>query len=847
MMLNLLTVKKSLYWSATNSVLLSTLNSSENGLSEQEASYRLKQYGTNELVKKRKQSVVIKFLTKFTNPLVVILIAAGLISAFLGEITDFLVISTIVLVSGVIDCYQEYQAEEAAAKLNQQVAITATVLREGTRQEIPVSKVVPGDLILLSAGDIVPADSRILDSRELLVNQSTLTGESFPQEKNADVLDKQAPTVTERTNNVFMGTDVISGEAKVVVFQTGSNTEFGKLAQSLSQNRPPTEFEVGAKNFGYLLMKITLILTVVVFIVNGVFKHQILESLIFAVALAVGLTPELLPLILTINLSKGAVKMSKKGVIVKDLPAIQNFGSMNILCTDKTGTLTEDKIKLERYENLEGKDDQEVLLYGFLNSHFQTGIKNPLEKAVLEHREVSIEGFEKVDEIPFDFKRKSLSVIVKHKGKYLLITKGAPENLIKLCKKLQINNSVHNLSNNQKKRIEDRFKKLSSDGFRVLALTSKEVNFQKSYTLSDESELTFLGLMAFLDPPKESAKEALQLLQKYGVEVKILTGDNELVTKKVCEELGLPISSITTGEKLDSLNDQQLFKMVQNTTVFARLNPEQKNRIIIALKNEKDVVGFLGDGINDSISLRTADVGISVQNGVDVAKEAADLILLHKDLHILKDSIIEGRKTYGNTMKYIMMAASSNFGNIFSVAAASLFLPFLPMLPVQILLNNLLYDASQLSVPTDNINAEFLEKPRKWNINFIRHFMIIFGPISSLFDFLTFFILLIIFRATVPLFQTGWFIESLITQTLIVFSIRTKVVPFWKSKPSIFLIINLLIITILGLILPYTPLAAIFSFIIPPLRFYLILMGIIIIYFVVVEGAKRLFYSRYEL
>jgi len=838
-------IKQSLFWSLPKNTLLQILESSENGLSQDEANKRLQLYGLNELVKKPKTIILLKFLSKFTNPLILILIFASLISFLLGEIADFFVIFAIVLISGLVDFYQEHQAQNAAEKLNQKIALTTTVIREGIQSEIPLSQVAIGDILFLSAGEIIPADARILESKELLVSQGALTGESFPQEKQSNPINAEFLNILEKTNCVFMGTNIISGEAIAIVIKTGSNTEFGKIAKQLVEKRPETEFETGVKNFGFLLMKITLIMAIFVFVANAYFKHDILQSLLFAVALGVGLTPELLPMILTINLSKGALRMSKKGVIVKYLPAIQNFGSMNILCTDKTGTLTEDKIKLERYEDIEGKEVPDVLLYGFLNSYFQTGIKSPLEIAVLEHEEVSIIGFTKVDEMPFDFERKRLSVVVKNLGKNILITKGAPEEIFHICTKFQLNNSVFSLTQGRKEKLENRFKKLSSLGFRVLALAKKQVNFQKAYTQNDEKDLTFLGLMAFFDPPKASAKEALMLLQKIGISIKILTGDNELVTQKVCQELGFPVQGTITGEDVSRLTDEQLAKIVEKTTIFARLDPEGKKRIILALKKDQDVVGYMGDGINDAQSLRVADVGISVNNAVDVAKQSADLILLNKDLHVLKEGVYEGRRTYANTMKYIQMAASSNFGNIFSVAAASLFLPFLPMLPTQLLLNNLLYDFSQLAVSSDNVSFEYLEKPRKWNIGFIKHFMLVFGPISSLFDLLTFFILLYVFKAQTHLFQTGWFMESLISQTLIVFAIRTKVVPFFKSKPSIFLIINSLIIVFFGILSPILPIASIFSFVIPPISFYFYLIALVIGYFILVEIAKSKFYARF--
>lgn len=830
------------FWSLSQEDLFQKLSSQKAGLSPEEAKKRLKIFGANRLEEKKKTNVVLSFFSKFLNPLILILLFASLISAFLGELSNFFIILIIILISAGIDFYQQFNAENAAEKLKQRVSLKAEVIRSGLKQEILASEIVPGDMIFLSAGDLVPADCRIISSRELTVSESSLTGESYPVEKQVKTLNDSS-SLSERINSVFLGTSVLSGEAEALVIKTGTATEFGKLAEHLIEKRPKTEFETGIEKFGFLLAKITLILVILVFFVNAFFKHDILNSFLFALALAVGLTPELLPVIVTINLAKGASRMAKKEVIVKDLPAIQNFGSMNVLCTDKTGTLTEDKIKLERYEDLSGQENDQVLLYGFLNSHFQTGLKSPLEKAVLTH-EVNLTGFEKIDEVPFDFIRKRLSVIVKKGRENLLITKGAPENILPHCSHVFLKETSE-LTEKNRQKILERFKDLSSEGYRVLAVAYKKIESQKTYNVDDEKNLTFLGLMAFLDPPKESAKEALSLLENAGVTLKILTGDNEIVTQKVCQELGLNIEGVMLGEEIEKLTDLELEKKMQTTNIFARLNPDQKQRIILSLKKAGNVTGFLGDGINDAPSLREADIGISVQNAVDIAKESADLILLRKDLHVLKDGVLEGRKTYGNIMKYIQMGTSSNFGNMFSVAGASLFLPFLPMLPIQILLNNLLYDVSQLTVFTDNVDPEYLQTPKKWDLKFIRHFMLIFGPISSIFDFATFFILLFIFRATVPLFQTGWFVESLVTQTLIIFSIRTVVSPFFKSWPSTPLIISSLGVALAGSILPFSPLAQIFSFAPPPLKFYLLLILLIALYLLIVEKTKVWFFHKY--
>jgi len=824
------------YWSSPKEQVLSVLETSERGLSEHEAADRLKQFGPNELAKEKKKPFLIKFLGKFSNPLILILIFASVVSGLLGELTNFFIITFIIIFSAVIDFYQEYQADNAVEKLRRKVSLTATVLRDDIKKELPLSQIVPGDLIFLSAGGIVPADARLLESRDLMVDQSSLTGESYPQEKQTDIgINDQAPVIA-RTNSVFMGTHVLMGQGQAIVVRTGQLSEFGHVSQVLVEKRPATEFEKGIHSFGLMIMKITIILVLFIFFVNAVLRGEILNSLLFSLALAIGLAPELLPMILTINLSRGAMRMAKKDVIVKDLPAIQNFGSMEVLCTDKTGTLTEGKISLEAFEDLEQKKNENVLLYGHLNSVNQAGLKTPLEKTLMTQK-LATSGFKKVDELPFDFTRKRLSVIYRYQNEHLLITDGAPEGILPLC----------NFSADQKKKADQRFRTLSSQGLRVLAVASKKVPDKEKYTLSDENDLIFVGFLIFSDPPKKTAYEALQHLEKQGVTLKILTGDNELVTEKVCREIGLPIKGILLGSEISKLSEEEFQEQCLKTTIFARLDPEQKEKIILTLKKSNLVVGFLGDGINDAPSLRAADIGISVNNAVDVAKESADLILLKKDLHVLKDGVDEGRKTHGNVMKYIMMGTSSDFGNMTSLAATSLFLPFLPMLPVQILLNDLLYDMTQLVIPSDNVDSVYINKPKKWDINFIKKFMLVFGPLSSLFDFLTFFLLLLVFKASHQMFQTGWFIESISTQTLIVFAIRTKMVPFYKSRPSVILTAMLFLVVAFAWIIPLTPLGNLFSFTPLPPQFYLIILSIIASYVAIVELAKRWFYRRNEI
>jgi Mg2+-importing ATPase len=826
--------------------LLTRLETSYSGLSSQEAKKRLEIYGYNEIARKKKEIVIIEFLSHFKNPLVIILIFASLVSSFLGEIINASIIFSIILLSVILDFYQEFKAEKAAEMLKEKVAITATVLRDGIKQEVKVSEIVPGDIVYLSAGDIVPADCRVIMAKDLFVNQSALTGESFPVEKTATLVKQKDASIIEWNNYLFMGTSIVSGTAMAVVVKTGSNTEYGKIAKRLAEREPETEFERGLKNFGFFIIQTTLLLVIFVFFINAFYKRDILESLLFSVALAVGLTPELLPMIISTNLSKGAISMSKKGVIVKRLASIENFGSMDILCTDKTGTLTENRIKLVLHVNIEGENDEKVLLYSFLNSYYQTGLKSPLDEAILEYKHIDTTNYQKIDEIPFDFIRKRVSVVIEYDKQRFLITKGAPEEIIKICSYYEEKDKILDLTEEVHKKIEQKYHDLSAEGFRVLGVAYKKLKEEKNiYSINDENELIFLGFVAFLDPPKETAREALQLLNKLGIELKILTGDNELVTRKICEHLGFEIKGVVLGNEIAQMHDDALSRIVEEANVFARVTPAQKDRIINALKNNGHVVGFLGDGINDAPSLKTADVGISVNNAVDVAKETADIILLQNDLRVLGEGVLEGRRTFGNTMKYIMMGISSNFGNMFSVAGASLFLPFLPMLPIQILLNNLLYDISQFTIPTDNVDPEYIEKPKRLDITFIRRFMMFFGPISSIFDFLTFFIMLFIFNATEPLFQTAWFIESLCTQTLVIFIIRTRKTPFYKSKPSKLLLLSSIGIVSLALILPFTPLGILFKFVKPPLMFFVILLALISSYLALTEIAKKWFFKKY--
>jgi P-type Mg2+ transporter len=851
--------------------LISRFGTSTAGLSAEEATERLETYGSNDVARQAQVSIIIEFLSHFKSPLVIILVIAAIVAGVLGEITDAIIILSIVMVSVILDFTQEYRAGKAAEALRKRVATTATTLRDGTKQDIEVSGLVPGDIIVLSAGDIVPADARVIGSKDFFVDQSALTGESFPVEKFTEPVAGAGVTDTGKWNNyVFMGTSVTNGTATAIITRTGSSTQYGEIARKSAEKKPETEFERGLRRFGFLIMQVTFILVITVFFINAFFKRGVLESLLFAVALAVGLTPELLPMILSINLARGATAMSRKGVIVKRLASIQNFGSMDVLCADKTGTLTENRVTVILHVDLEGNDSDKVYLYSLLNSRYQTGLRSPLDEAIMKYKEVNTDPYQRIDEVPFDFVRKRLSVVVSENQYRFMITKGAPEEISKIISQYELNGQILGLTGDVRNKIEQRYRDLSSQGYRVLGVCYLKVTESKTtYAVADENNMVFLGFIAFMDPLKETAGESLELLRQAGVKLKVLTGDNEIVAGKICQQLGFQVYRYRRGRRYDAtvgrmtrtveaesmnimrsseieeINDDALASIVERMDVFTRVTPAQKNRIMNALKANGHVVGFIGDGINDTPSMKVADVSISVTNAVDIAKESADIILLQNDLKVISDGVTEGRKTFGNTMKYIMMSISSNFGNMFSAAGASLFLPFLPMLPIQILLNNLLYDLAQLTLPTDKIDQTYVQRPQRLQTSFIRNFMLSFGPISSIFDFLTFFVMIYVFKASAPLFQTAWFIESLFTQTLVIFAIRTRKIPFFRSKPSKLLLLNIVIILIVALAIPFTPLGKLFSFTALPVKFLLILGVFIVTYLGLVEGVKIWFYKRY--
>ncbi|VVB73926.1 putative copper-exporting P-type ATPase A [uncultured archaeon] len=827
--------------------LLSDLGSDpRTGLSQKDIHRRQALYGHNELAKRKKAPLLVDFLSHFANPLILILLIAGAISGALGEVVNAVIIYVMVLISVVLDFVQKYRAERAAESLKKRVATMAEVFRDGRKEEVHLSDLVPGDIVMLSAGDIVPADARIISAKDFFVDQSALTGESFPAEKFAAALKPNTiQDVTGWDNYLFMGTSIISGTATALVMRTGVSTEYGAIIKESVERRPETEFDKGLREFGAMITKVTMLLVLFAFISQAILKQNPLESLLFAIALAVGLTPELLPMILSINLSKGAMAMADKGVIVKRLASIQNFGSMDTLCTDKTGTLTENKVTLLLHVDMDGKESEKVFLYSFLNSYYQTGLRTPLDEAIISHEKADIKGHLKVDEIPFDFARRRSSVVVRKGREKILLTKGAPEDVFRICSRYESSGKAVEIDSRARKRMEKRYEDLSEKGFRVLAISyGRPSDGRTEYSIHDEKDLVFLGFVAFIDPPKKTSKESLQLLSKSGIELKVLTGDNELVTWNICGQLGFKIKGILTGSEIAGLPDEALTKAVEKANIFARVTPIQKERIIEALKRNGHVVGFLGDGINDAPPMRKADVSISVNNAVDVAKESADLILLHKSLHVLYDGVLEGRKTFGNTMKYIQMGISSNFGNMFSAAGASLFMNFLPMLPIQILLNNLLYDFSEMTISTDNVDKEYVEKPKRMDVKFIKDFMVFFGPFSSLFDFLTFGVMIFVFNASASLFQTAWFMESLCTQTMIIFIIRTRR-PFYQSRPGLLLAVSSLLVVAAAMALPYTPLGAYFGFTPPPMDFLLVLAGFVVVYLGLVEFFKARFYREH--
>lgn len=826
------------------------------GLLESDAKKRLKKYGPNVIAAVKKKHPVLRFLSLFFTPLPLLLLGLSVVALFTGEIHGAEVIVLMVFLSTALGFIQEYRSNKAAESLRTLVHTTASVVRRysesdsGDSLELSLDKLVPGDIVHLSAGDMIPADMRLLSTKDLFVNQSSLTGESMPVEKHAGQVQSDQISIPDLFNLCFMGTHVVSGAAVGVVVATGGHTFFGSIASTIAEPKELTSFDQGVQKYIWLMIRIMLFMVPAVFLINGFAKGNWIEALLFASAVAVGLAPEMLPMLVTINLAKGGMAMSRKKVIVKRLNAIQNFGAMDILCADKTGTLTQDRVILEKHVDIAGMESEWVLELAYLNSHYQSGLKNLLDHAVLEHAALhkklyELNMYQKVDEIPFDFERRRMSVIVKkEQTSNLLVCKGAVEELLEVCSRYRQDDRILPLEPSHAEDARQVVKALNSEGFRVIAVAYREeVQEHALYEPVDESDLILGGYIAFLDPPKESAGPAIAALREYGVAVKILTGDNEEVSRKICRDVGIAVDRILTGSQMEQMTDAELAIAAEATNVFVKLYPQQKARIIKALQQQGYVIGFMGDGINDGPALKTADVGISVDNAVDIAKESADIILMEKNLMVIKDGLIEGRKVFGNIIKYIRMSASSNFGNMFSVLGASAFLPFLPMAPVQIMFNNLMYDFSQTSVATDYVDDEYISQPRKWELENVARYIFTIGPISSIFDYVTFALMWFVFKCTTPehasLFQTAWFVESLLSQTLIVHVIRTGKIPFMQSKPSVPLLVTTLAISILGAYLPYSSFASKLQMVPLPADFWIYLTVILLLYLGLTQVIKR--------
>lgn len=837
---------------------LSALESGVDGLSPAEAALRLKKYGPNEIAQEKKKNVLVRLLDNVKNPLVILLTVLAAVSFATGDMRATIVIMVMVVLGVVLRFYQEMRADDAAAELKAMVAIKSTVVRDGQEMEVPLHNLVPGDVVRLAAGDMVPGDVRVLSAKDLFLNQAALTGESISVEKiAATVSAEDVENPLDLPNICFLGSNVESGSATAVVIHTGDRTYLGALAASIVGEREMTSFDLGVNKFTWLMIRFIGVMVPAVFVINGLSRHDWVEAFLFAVAVAVGLTPEMLPMIVTVNLSKGAIAMAGKKVIVKRLNSIQNIGAMDVLCTDKTGTITEGRIVLERHMDVNGRESERVLQYGYMNSYYHTGLKNLMDEAILDHGHLEEDlkvktNFRKIDEIPFDFNRRRMSVILEDKqDQHILICKGAVEEITNLSTTVEIDGKALSVKPEYAAQRKQLVSDLNAQGFRVVAIAYKVMpagdSDEPHYEVSDEKDLTLLGYLAFLDPPKESAREALKRLRDLKVEVKILTGDNDVVTTYICGKVGMPVEHILLGSQIEAMSESQLSVAAAATRIFAKLAPAQKERIVRTLQKNGSVVGFMGDGINDAPALKAADVGISVNSAVDIAKESSDIILLENDLLVLEQGVREGRRVFGNILKYIKMAASSNFGNMFSVVGASAFLPFLPMLPVQVLINNLLYDFSQVPIPTDEVDAEWLVKPRKWEIGNLRRFILFIGPISSIFDYATFFIMLYVFNCwnNPDLFHTGWFVESLFTQTLIIHIIRTNKIPFlqsWASRP---LLLGSLVIVTVGAWLTVSPLADMLGFVPLPTLFWLLLAIMLACYVALTQLVKNWFIARY--
>jgi P-type Mg2+ transporter len=826
---------------------LPTLPNMSQGLSSQEAAMRLSEHGPNDPAPAKQAATVLELLRLFLNPLVSILLIASLASFLLGDAADAILILVIVFLSVSINFIQTYRSERAIFNLREKVTPTATVLRDGRWSEIKRREVVPGDLVRVSAGDLIPADGQLVESRDLYVQQAALTGESLPAEKDARGRKSDTVRGPEAPDLVFLGTSVVSGTGTIVILRTGSKTEFGEIAERLAARPEETEFERSMRSFGMLITRAVFFLVLFILVARVALHKDAFESFVFAVALAVGLTPEFLPMISSVTLARGAIRMARAQAVVKHLSAIQNFGTIDVLCSDKTGTLTTGQMLLAASVDCFGGSSDRPFELAYLNSKFETGIRSPLDGAILRTERSGEDAYTKCDELPFDFDRRRLSIILENKDTHrrLLITKGAPEGILRVCESCEVEGRLVPVGPEVQERARRTFNHLSEQGFRVLAVAYRGVDGQTGFTVADERSLVLAGYLSFADPPSPDAAASLAAMKRDGVDVKILTGDNELVARHVCEQVGLKNPAIILGEELETMTDPALQHLAEETTAFARVSPMQEHRIIHALKHRGHVVGYMGDGINDAPSLHAADVGISVASAVDVAREAADIILLKPGLEILHNGIIEGRRASANVMKYLLMGTSSNFGNMFSMAGASIFLPFLPTLPTQILLNNFLYDTAQITIPTDKVDDQYIRRPRRWDMKLIRNFMIFIGPISSIYDFLTFYVLLHFFHASQPEFHTGWFVESLATQTLVLFVIRTMGNPL-QSRPSTPLVVTTVLIVIIGVLLPYSPLARLLGFTKLPGAYFSFLAISTVTYLLLVEFAKHLLFPQEE-
>jgi P-type Mg2+ transporter len=835
----------SAFWSISTAEIFKILKSATTGLTGNEAKKRLSTYGANQLKPKKRSNLFTMVISQFKSPIILILLFATGLSFFLRDPVDATIILSIVMISGLLGFWQERGASNAVEKLLSIVQIKAEVKRDGKSFEIPVQDIVPGDIVILNAGDIIPGDGLILESSDLFVDEAMLTGETFPVEKAVAVLPQDTP-LGKRTNALWMGTHVVSGTAIAIIALTGKDTEFGKVSERLTLRPLETEFERGIRHFGYLLMEVTLVLVVAIFAINVFLARPVLDSFLFSLALAVGLTPQLLPAIISINLSHGAKRMAKSKVIVKRLSSIENFGSMNVICSDKTGTLTEGTVQLQSTFNADGNESDKVLLQAYINAFYETSFANPIDEAIRNYRKLDLSGYKKLDEIPYDFLRKRLSILVSHDKTNLMVTKGALLNVLAVCTTAETGDGTIIDINKVRDQIQKHFEEFSDKGLRTLGVAYRNMGSESRIDKDHEADMTFSGFLILYDPPKPNIIETIENLKNLGVALKIITGDNHLVAATVSQQIGLKNTKILTGPELTRLSDAALIKTVGSVGVFAEIEPNQKERIIIALKKGGNVVGYMGDGINDASAIHAADVGISVDSAVDVAKDAADIVLLEKDLGVLVQGVREGRATFANTLKYVFMATSANFGNMFSMAGVSLILPFLPLLPKQILLTNLMTDFPEMTIATDSVDKEMIDYPRRWNIKAIRKFMITFGIVSSVFDFVTFGLLLLILHATEVQFRTGWFLESVVSASMIVLVIRSRK-PFFRSRPGKYLQIATFSIVGITLILPFTPLAGIFGFSPLPIAFILFIGLIILAYIFTAEFVKKIFYKKVKI